>query len=141
MTTPAPDLPADPHDASAPFDADSSVPLGPGDPRPGRAPDGPTALVIDPDAVTRSRLAADLTTEGYVVWTCPGPCGATQCAGRDGGTGSQRCPRLPPAVVLVAVDQASARTRLLDAYASWAPAARIEITGTLALPNDQPWSG
>lgn len=99
-----------------------------------------TRGVIDPDAVIRSRLAADLTTEGYRVTTCPGPCGATRCPGRDGGHG-QRCPRLPADVVLIAVDQASARTRLLDAYAWWAPAARLEITCTLALPNDQPWSG
>lgn len=112
------------------FDADPSVVMGPGDPRPGRAPHRPSALVIDPDAAARSRLAADLAAEGYEVSTCPGPCAPTNCPAR-GRVRGQRCPRLPADIALVVVDQASARTRLLDAYARWAPGARVEITGTL----------
>jgi hypothetical protein len=112
-------------------DTDPSVPLGPGDPRPGRLPDRPAALVIDPEASTRSRLAADLAADGYQVWTCPGPCTVTRCPARGRELGA-RCPRLPDDVALIVVDQASARTRLLHAYALWAPTARVEVTGTLA---------
>lgn len=109
---------------------DHSSPMGPGDPRPGRAAPRPSALVIDPDGATRVRLAAQLAAEGYAVATCPGPCTPTLCPARERVPG-QRCRRLPADVALVLVDHASARTRLLAAYAAWAPAARIDITGTL----------
>lgn len=46
------------------FDTDPSVAMGPGDPRPGRAPHRPSALVIDPDAATRICLAAELAADG-----------------------------------------------------------------------------
>lgn len=113
------------------FDADRPVPMGPGDPRPGRARSRPTALVIDPDAATRIRLADELGATGYDVAPCPGPCTPTFCPARS-RSGGKRCPRLPADLALVVVDQASARTHLLEAYASWVPEARIEITGTLA---------
>lgn len=106
------------------------VPLGPGDARPGRVPQLPSALVIDPAAANRTRVAAELTAAGYQVWTCPGPCTSTRCPARDGAR-AERCPRLPADVRLIVVDQASARTELLGSYASWVPAAQVEITGTL----------
>lgn len=112
------------------FDADPIVAMGPGDPRPGRVRRRASALVVDPDAATRIRLAGELAAAGYDVATCPGPCTSTFCAAR-GGTSGSRCARLPADLALVVVDQASARTRLLEAYASWAPEARVEITGTL----------
>lgn len=112
------------------FDHDPSVPMGPGDPRAGRTALRPSALVIDPDGATRIRLAADLAADGYEVATCPGPCTLTRCPAR-GRVRGERCPRLPADLALVVVDQASARTRLLDAYASWTPGVRTEVTGTL----------
>lgn len=112
------------------FDADASVPMGPGDRRPGRARARPAALVIDPDAATRIELADELAATGYDVVTCPGPCTPTSCPARS-RTRGKRCPRIPADLALVVIDQASARTPLLDAYASWVPGARVEITGTL----------
>lgn len=112
----------------------SAPPQSPGDARPGRPPRRPAALVVDPDAATRSRLAADLSAEGYEVTTCPGPCTPTNCPAQD-GPGGERCPRLPADVDLIVVDQASARTRLLEAYAAWAPRAQMEVTGTLPVAS------
>lgn len=115
-----------PHPSPDLFDFDPLVPMGPGDPRPGRPRQRPSALVVDPDAATRIRLAGELAAAGYDVATCPGPCTSTLCPGR-GRTGGKRCARLPADLALVVVDQASARTRLLEAYASWAPEARVEV--------------
>lgn len=110
------------------------VPLGPGDPRPGRAASRPTALVIDPDPATCIRLWGELTDDGYEVTTCPGPTTATLCPARDGLTG-KRCPRLPADLAFVTVDQASARTRLLEAYAHWVPDTHLRITDTDVRPD------
>lgn len=110
-----------------------SVPLGPGDPRPARTPARPTALVVDPVAATRLRMAEELAADGYEVTSCPGPTTATRCPARDGADG-KRCTRLPADVAFVAVDQGSARTRLLEAYTAWAPDAHLRVTGTLTAP-------
>lgn len=109
------------------------VPLGPGDPRPGRIPARPAALVVDPDAATRLRMAEELAADGYEATTCPGPTTATRCPARDGASG-QPCIRLPADVAFIAVDQGSAWTRLLEAYADWAPDAHLRITDTLTAP-------
>lgn len=116
------------------------VPLGPGDARPGRSVPRPTALVVDPDPAVCTRLWAELTDDGYEVTTCPGPTTATLCPARD-GAGGKRCTRLPADVAFIAVDQASARTRLLEAYADWAPGTHLRITDTLtasAEPSEPP---
>lgn len=111
------------------------VPLGLGDARPGRSAPRPTALVVDPDPAVCTRLWAELTDDGYEVTTCPGPTTATRCPARDGADG-KRCSRLPADVAFIAVDQGSARTRLLEAYADWAPGTHLRITDTLTAPAE-----
>lgn len=82
-------------------------------------------------------MAEELAADGYEVTTCPGPTTATRCPARDGASGPP-CTRLPADVAFIAIDQGSARTRLLEAYADWVPDAHLRITDTLTAPAEPP---